>query len=355
MLRRFDSLVEDFSGVAMPMMRAVQVTRAKGSFEVVERPIPQPGAGMARIKVQACGVCHSDSVVKEGLFPNIAYPHVPGHEVAGVIDAVGADVADWKTGQRVGVGWHGGYCGHCDACRRGNFFACQTGQITGLSFDGGYQQYMIAPASALAMIPEQLPPVEAAPLMCAGVTTFNALRNSGARPGDTVAILGLGGLGHLGVQYASKMGFKVVGIARGKDKEPLAKKLGAKIYIDSEAANPADELLKLGGAKVILATVTAGEAMSAVEGGLAVNGTLLVVGAAPSMQVSPLWLLSGCRSVKGWYSGTSIDSQDTLAFSAGTGVRSMNETFPLEKAAEAYERMMSGKARFRVVLTMGEA
>jgi len=338
----------------MPMMRAVQVARAKGSFEVVERPIPQTGAGMARIKVQACGVCHSDSVVKEGLFPNIAYPRVPGHEVAGVIDAVGADVADWKTGQRVGVGWHGGYCGHCDACRRGNFFACQTGQITGLSFDGGYQQYMIAPASALAMIPEQLPPVEAAPLMCAGVTTFNALRNSGARPGETVAILGLGGLGHLAVQYAAKMGFKVVGIARGKDKEPLAKKLGAKIYIDSEAANPADELLKLGGAKVILATVTAGEAMSAVEGGLAVNGTLLVVGAAPSMQVSPLWLLTGCRSVKGWYSGTSIDSQDTLAFSAGTGVRSMNETFPLEKAAEAYERMMSGKARFRVVLTMGE-
>jgi D-arabinose 1-dehydrogenase-like Zn-dependent alcohol dehydrogenase len=274
--------------------------------------------------------------------------------VAGTIDAVGPDVAAWwQPGQRVGVGWNGGYCGHCDHCRRGNFFACVTGQVTGITFDGGYADYMIAPASAVALMPPELPPVEAAPLMCAGLTTFNALRNSGARPGDVVAILGLGGLGHLAVQYASKMGFRTVGIARGKDKEPLARKLGASVYIDSQAQDPAGALLELGGATVILATAISGEAMGAVQGGLAVNGTLLVVGAAPSMQISPVFLLSGCRSVKGWYSGTSIDTQDTLAFSARAEVRSMNETFPLERAAEAYDRMMSGKARVRVVLTLG--
>ena len=269
-----------------------------------------------------------------------------------MIDAVGAGVAGWQPGQRVGVGWNGGYCGHCDPCRRGDFFACVTGQVTGITYDGGYAEYMIAPASAVARMPAELPPVEAAPLMCAGLTTFNALRNSGARPGDVVAVLGLGGLGHLGVQYAAKMGFHTVGIARGKDKEPLARQLGASVYIDSQAQDPAAELLKLGGAKVILATATSGEAMSAVQGGLAVNGTLLIVGAAASMQVSPLLLLTGCRSIKGWYSGTSIDSQDTLAFSARTGVRSMNEVFPLERVAEAYDRMMSGKARFRVVLSI---
>jgi len=253
----------------------------------------------------------------------------------------------------VGVGWNGGYCGHCDHCRRGEFFACVSGQITGLSYDGGYGEYMVAPASAVALMPAELPPVEAAPLMCAGLTTFNALRNSGARPGDVVAILGLGGLGHLGVQYAAKMGFHTVGIARGQDKEPLARQLGASVYIDSQAQDPAAELIKLGGAKVILATVTSGDAMGAVQGGLAPNGTLLVLGVAESMQVSPLWLLTGCRSVKGWYSGTSIDSQDTLAFSVRTGVRSMNETYPLDRVSEGYERMMSGKARFRVVLTIG--
>jgi len=252
----------------------------------------------------------------------------------------------------VGVGWNGGYCGHCDHCRRGEFFACVTGQVTGVTFDGGYADYLIAPASAVARMPSDLSPVEAAPLMCAGVTTYNALRNSGARPGDVVAVLGLGGLGHLGVQYAAKMGFHTVGIARGKDKEPLARQLGATTYIDSQAQQPAAELQKLGGAKVILATATSGEAMAAVQGGLAVNGTLLIVGAAESLQVSPLWLLMGCRSIKGWYSGTSIDSQDTLAFSARAGVRPMNETFPLERVAEAYDRMMSGKARFRVVLTL---
>ena len=337
----------------MATMRVVQVSRPNGPFEIVERPIPEPGAGTVRLKVLACGICHSDSLTKGGAWPGLQYPRVPGHEVAGVIDAVGPGVPDWKPGERVGVGWNGGYCGHCDPCRRGEFFACVTGQVTGITYDGGYAEYLVAPANAVARMPADLLPAEAAPLMCAGLTTFNALRNSGARPGDVVAVLGLGGLGHLGVQYAAKMGFHTAGIARGKDKGPLARQLGAAAYIDSQAQDPAAELQKLGGARVILATATSGEAMSAVQGGLAVNGTLLVVGAAPSMQVSPLFLLSGCRSVKGWYSGTSIDSQDTLAFSARTGVRSMNETFPLERVAEAYDRMMSGKARFRVVLTIG--
>jgi len=337
----------------MKTMRAAQVSRPQGPFEVVERPLPEPGAGSVRIKVLACGICHSDSITKEGLFPGIQYPRVPGHEVAGVIDAVGPGVPGWEPGQQVGVGWNGGYCGYCDHCRRGEFFACVRGETTGVTYDGGYAEYLIAPASSVALRPADLPPVEAAPLMCAGLTTFNALRNSGARPGDVVAVLGLGGLGHLGVQYAAKMGFHTVGIARGKDKEPLARQLGASVYIDSQAQDPTAELLKLGGAKVILATATSGEAMSAVQGGLAANGTLLIVGAAESMQVSPLSLLMGCRAVKGWYSGTSIDSQDTLAFSQRTGVRPMNETYPLERAGEAYERMMSGKARFRVVLTIG--
>ena len=338
----------------MSKMRAAQVSRPNGPFEVVEREIPQPGAGSVRIKVQACGVCHSDALVKEGHWPGLSYPRVPGHEVIGVIDAVGTGVAGWVSGQRVGVGWHGGHCGRCDSCRRGDFFACQLAlQITGITFDGGYADYMIAPTAALALVPEDLSAVEGAPLMCAGITTFNSLRNSGARPGDVVAILGVGGLGHLGVQFAAKMGFKTVAIARGKDKEPLAKKLGAWHYIDSQAQDPAAELTKLGGASVILATVTNGEAMSAVLGGLGVNGTLIVVGAPQSLEVSPGLLIAGCRSIKGWYSGTSIDSQDTLKFSAFTGVRSMNEVFSLERVAEAYERMMSGKARFRVVLTTG--
>jgi D-arabinose 1-dehydrogenase-like Zn-dependent alcohol dehydrogenase len=338
----------------MAVMRVAQVPRPNGPFEIVERPIPEPGAGTVRIKVRACGICHSDSLTKEGLIPGIQYPRVPGHEVAGVIDKVGPGVLGWEAGQEVGVGWNGGYCGYCDHCRRGEFFACVRGQVTGITYDGGYGEYMVAPASAVARMPADLPPAEAAPLMCAGLTTFNALRNSGARPGDVVAVLGLGGLGHLGVQYAAKMGFNVVGIARGKDKEALARQLGASVYLDSQAQDPAAELQKLGGAKVILATATSGEAMSAVQGGLAVNGTLLVIGAAESMQVSPLFLLSGCRAVKGWYSGTSIDSQDTLAFSKRTGVRPMNETYPFDRVAEGYDRMMSGKARFRVVLTIGE-
>jgi len=336
----------------MTTMRVAQIPGPKRPFEIVERPVPQPTPGTVRIKVSACGVCHSDALVKEGLWPGIQYPRVPGHEVAGAIDAVGEGVTHWKVDQRVGVGWNGGYCGRCDNCRRGNLFACETQQVTGISFDGGYGEYMIAPATAVARFPDELPPVDAAPLMCAGLTTFNALRNSGARSGDVVAVLGLGGLGHLGVQYAAKMGFNVVAIARGKDKDPLARQLGAAIYIDSQSQDPAAELQKLGGASVVIATVTAGAAMSAVVGGLAPNGTLMVIGAAESLQLSPVVLIGGQRSVKGWYSGMSIDSEDALAFSARTGVHSMNETFPFERVNEAYERMMSGKARFRVVLTM---
>jgi D-arabinose 1-dehydrogenase-like Zn-dependent alcohol dehydrogenase len=339
----------------MSKMRAVQVARPGGPFEIVGREIPAPAAGHVRIKVQACGICHSDSLVKEGHWPGLQYPRVPGHEVVGVVDAVGAGVVQWQPGQRVGVGWHGGHCGYCDSCRNGDFFACKVAlQITGISFDGGYADYLVAPAVAVARLPEDLSAVEAAPLMCAGITTYNALRNSAARSGDLVAVLGLGGLGHLGVQYAVKMGFQTVGIARGSDKAPLARQLGAHHYIDSSAQDPAAELQKLGGAKVILATVTAGDAMSAVQGGLGVNGTLIVVGAAQSMLVSPLILINGRRSVKGWYSGTAQDSQDTLDFSVLSGVRSMNEVYPLERVAEAYDRMMSGKARFRVVLEMGK-
>jgi D-arabinose 1-dehydrogenase-like Zn-dependent alcohol dehydrogenase len=338
----------------MANMRAVQVARPNGPFEIVERKIPEPASGWVRIKVQACGICHSDSYAKEGNFPGMQFPRVPGHEVVGVIDAVGPGVARWKTGQRAGVGWHGGSCGYCDACRRGNSFACQTAtQITGITYDGGYADYMIAPADALALVPEGLSAEEAAPLMCAGVTTFNCLRNSGARPGDVAAILGLGGLGHLGVQFAAEMGFNTVAIARGKDKEAFARKTGALHYIDTQTQDPAAELRKLGGASVILATVTSGEAMQAVAGGLAVSGTLMLIGAVPSLEVSPLDLLRGRQSVKGWYSGTSIDSQDTLSFSVLSGVRSMNEVFPIGKVSEAYERMLSGKARFRVVLTTG--
>jgi D-arabinose 1-dehydrogenase-like Zn-dependent alcohol dehydrogenase len=339
----------------VPTMRAVQVSRPGGPLELVERPVPDPGPGSVRIQVQACGICHSDAMTKDGHWPGIKYPRVPGHEVIGLIDAVGPDVpARWQPGQRVGVGWHAWHCGSCDTCRRADFFACQTGiQVTGISFDGGYADYMVAPAAALAVVPEGLTAADGAPLMCAGVTTFNALRNSGAKPGDLVAVLGIGGLGHLGVQYAAKMGFRTAAVARGTDKESLARQLGATYYVDSKASDPAAELAKLGGAKVVLATVTDGAAMAATVGGLAPHGRLLVLGAAGPMEVSPLPLIMGRRAIEGWYSGTSIDSQDTLAFSVQTGVRSMNEAYPLEKAAEAYDRMMSGKARFRVVLTTG--
>jgi D-arabinose 1-dehydrogenase-like Zn-dependent alcohol dehydrogenase len=337
----------------MPKMRVAQISHAKGPFELVERDIPEPPSGKVRVKVQACGVCHSDSVTKDGLFPGIEYPRVPGHEIIGTVDAAGPGVVGWQPGQRVGVGWHGGNCGYCDNCRNGDAFACQTETlVTGISHDGGYAEYMIAPTTALARVPDDLTSVEAAPLMCAGITTFNALRNSGARPGEVVAVLGIGGLGHLGVQFAVKLGFKTIAIARGADKAPLAQQLGAHQYIDSQVEDPAEGLQKLGGAKVILATATSGAAMNAVQGGLAVRGTLLIVGVPDSLNINPLPLILGSRSVKGWYSGTSIDSQQTLAFSALTGVRSMNEIYPLARAAEAYNRMMSGEARFRVVLTM---
>ncbi|HXJ96295.1 MAG TPA: alcohol dehydrogenase [Terriglobia bacterium] len=338
----------------MPKMRAVQVPQAGGPWELVEREIPAPGPGWVRIRVEACGICHSDSLVKEGHWPGITYPRVPGHEVAGVIDAIGAEVAEWQVGQRAGVGWYGGHCGHCEPCRRGDFIVCRNGLICGISFDGGYQEYMVAPAQALALIPNELSSVEAGPLLCAGITTYNSLRNSGARSGDLVAILGIGGLGHLGVQYAAKMGFRTAAIARGADKGPLAFRLGAHHYIDSQSQNPAEELTKLGGASVILATVTNAKAMSAVIGGLGIGGKLIILGAAfEPMEVSGLELLGGRRSITGWPSGTSIDSQDTLGFSALTGVRSMNEVYPLERVTEAYGLMMSGNARFRVVLTMG--
>jgi D-arabinose 1-dehydrogenase-like Zn-dependent alcohol dehydrogenase len=337
----------------MAKMRAAQVARPGGELELVERDIPQPAHGEVRVKVEACGICHGDVLVKEGRFPGIEYPRVPGHEVAGVVDEVGGGVKPWKVGDRVGVGWYGGSCGYCDPCRHGDGLACKTEtRVTGLTCDGGYAEYMTVRAEALARIPEELSPAEAGPLVCAGLTTFNALRNSGARPGELVAIHGLGGLGHLGVQYAAKMGFRTVGIARGPDKQALARELGAWRYIDSQAADPAAELQKLGGAQVILATVTDGAAMKAVLGGLGVGGSMVIVGAAHSLEVSPLFLLGGRRAVKGWASGTSIDSQETMAFSVLTGVRSRNEVFPLERVAEAYERMMSGKARFRVVLQM---
>jgi D-arabinose 1-dehydrogenase-like Zn-dependent alcohol dehydrogenase len=347
--------MKDTIGGTMSRMCVVQITEPKGPLELVEREIPEPGAGFVRLKVEACGVCHSDSLTKEGIWPGIQYPRVPGHEIAGIIDAAGTGVAGWTPGQRVGVGWHGGHCGHCDSCRRGDFVTCQIApQVPGITYDGGYAEYMIAPVEALALIPEELSAIDAGPLMCAGITTFNPLRNSGARPGETVAVLGVGGLGHLGIQFAAKMGFKTVAIARGGDKEPLARKLGAGHYIDSQAQDAAAELAKLGGARVILATVTSGEAMSAVLGGLGVNGKLIVLGAAAEpLEVPATLLIAGRRSIIGWPSGTSIDSQDALSFSVLTGVRPMTEVFPLERAAEAYKRMMSGKARFRVVLATG--
>ena len=340
----------------MPKMRAVQVSRPGGPLETVEREIPVPGPGFVRVRVEACGICHSDSLTKEGLWPGIEYPRVPGHEIAGVVDAVGPDVPAWKPGDRVGIGWHGGHCGYCDPCRRGDLLLCRFGaRIPGITHDGGYEDYVSVPSSALARIPDSLTAVEAAPLLCAGVTTFNSLRHAGARPGDLVAVLGLGGLGHLGVQFVSKMGFDTVAIARGRDKEPLALQLGARVYIDSREQDAAAELMRLGGARLILATVTSGAAMTAVIGGLGADGKLLVVGAPHDpLQVPAGLIIGGRRSIAGWPSGRSIDSEDTMAFAARTGVRSMNEVFPLDAAAQAYERMMRGAARFRVVLMMTE-
>jgi D-arabinose 1-dehydrogenase-like Zn-dependent alcohol dehydrogenase len=336
-------------------MKAAQISKAGGDFELVERDIPEPGPGQVRVKVEACGICHSDVLVKEGLWPGLQYPRVPGHEIAGRIDVLGDGVTGWKKGQRVGVGWHGGHDFVCEQCRRGDFGMCVNRKVTGIDFDGGYAEYMIAPAAALAAIPDELPAEEAGPFMCAGVTVYNALRNSGARPGDVVAVQGIGGLGHLGVQYARRMGFETVALGRGKDKEALARKLGAHHYIDSGAGDTAAELQKLGGARVILATAPNAEAISAVVGGLGVNGNLLVPAApADPLTVSVMPLIMGRRSVSGWYSGTARDSQDTLEFSALTAVHPMIEKYPLSRVAEAYQQMHSGKVRFRVVLTMNE-
>ena len=339
----------------MAKMKAVQVPKAGADFEIVEREIPEPGTGQVRVKVEACGICHSDVLVKDGLWPGIQYPRVPGHEIAGRIDAVGSNVTQWKKGQRVGVGWHGGHCFVCEQCRRGDFAMCVNRKITAIDFDGGYAEYMIAPASAVALIPDELPPEEAGPFMCAGVTVYNALRNSGARGGDVVAVHGIGGLGHLGVQYARQMGFKTVALGRGKDKGPLAKKLGAHQYIDTDASDPVAELQKLGGARVILATAPSAKAISALVDGLSPSGNLLVP-AAPNepLTISMMSMIAGRRSVSGCYSGTAKDSQDTLEFSALTGVHPMIEKYPLSRVADAYEQMHSGRVRFRVVLTMEE-
>jgi D-arabinose 1-dehydrogenase-like Zn-dependent alcohol dehydrogenase len=339
--------------VGIAPMKVVQVPKAGADFEVVEREIPDPGAGHVRLKVQACGVCHSDVLTKEGLWPGIQYPRIPGHEVVGIIDEVGAGVSEWTVGQRTGVGWHGGHDGTCISCRRGDFGNCVNMKRPGISYDGGYQQYMVAPVEALAAIPESLNDTEAAPLLCAGVTTFNALRHSGALPSDLVAVQGIGGLGHLGIQFANKFGYRVAAIGRGPENAALAKKLGASVYIDSKATNAAEELQRLGGAKVILATAPNSKAMSELVDGLGPNGKLMVIGADfDPIEVTPLQLISGSRTIQGWASGTPTDSEDTLRFAELTGVRPMIEAYPLEKAAEAYARMMSGDAQFRVVLTM---
>ena len=337
----------------MAKMKAVQVPKPGADFEIVEREIPQLGPGQVRIRVQACGVCHSDQVTKDGVFPGISYPRVPGHEVAGVIDEVGAGVTTWKNGERVGVGWYGGHDGTCLSCRRGDFGNCVSAIVSGVSYDGGYQEYMVAPVEALAHMPESLDAAEAAPLMCAGITTFNALRHAGGLPSDLVAIQGIGGLGHLGIQFAKKFGYRVAAIGRGPGNAALARKLGADVYIDSVATDPAAELNKLGGASVILATAPSGKSMSALIDGLAPSGSLVVIGvSADPIEVFPAQLVLQQKRIQGWYSGIATDSEDTLRFAEMIGVRPMIEKYPLAKAAEAYARMMSGKAEFRVVLTM---
>ena len=339
--------------VAAATMKTAQVPAPGAVFQIIEREIPVPGPGQVRIKVEACGVCHSDAFTKDGSWPGIQYPRVPGHEVVGTIDRVGAGPSPWKQGQRVGVGWHGGHDGTCRQCRRGDFRNCRNLQVPGISYDGGYQEYMLAPVEALVAIPDSLGAAEAAPLLCAGITTYNALRHSGALPGDLVAVQGIGGLGHLGIQFARKFGYEVAAIGRGPETGPLAEKLGASHYIDSKATDAADALQRMGGARVILATAPSAKAMSALVDGLGPNGRLLVVGAAfDPIEVTPVQLITGSRSIQGWASGTPADSEDTLRFAQLTGVRPMIETYPLERAADAYARMLSGEAEFRVVLSM---
>src|SRR6516164_2684226 len=339
--------------VGIAPMKAAQIAKAGGDFEIVDRQIPNPGAGEVRIKVQACGVCHSDVFVKEGLWPGLQYPRVPGHEVAGIIDELGAGVIGWTKGQRIGVGWHGGQDNTCIECRRGRFLYCRNPKVAGITYDGGYQQYMLAPVEALAAIPNTLSDAEAGPMLCAGVTIFNALRHSGASPGDLVAVQGVGGLGHLGIQFGNKFGYKVAAIGRGGENALLAKKLGASAYIDSKATNAAEELQKLGGAQAILSTAPNSKAMSELIDGLGPTGNFMVVGiSSDPIAVTPLQLIIGERAIRGSAVGTPTDSEDTMNFAELTGVRPMIETYPLEKAEEAYARMMSGKAEFRVVLTM---
>lgn len=337
----------------MAKMKIAVVPKAGANFELQEREIPQPGPGQVRIRVQACGVCFGDHLVKDGIWPGLTYPRSPGHEIAGVIAELGPGVTTWKQGQRVGVGWHGGQDNTCLSCRRGDFGNCAQLKITGINYDGGYAEYMVAPAEALAQMPDSLDAAEAAPLLCAGITTYNSLRHNGAMPGDLVAVLGIGGLGHLGVQFANKFGYRVAAISRGREREPLAKKLGASIYIDSSATNAAEELQKLGGAQVILATAPSGNATSELIAGLGPRGKMVVLGAgADSIQVSPGHLIVGSKTIQGWASGIPTDSEDTLRFAELTGVRTMIEKFPLDQVNDAYARMMSGKAQFRVVLTM---
>ena len=334
-------------------MRAIQVRKPGEPLELVEIPVPEPGPGEVRVRVRACGICHSDMFTVAGAWPGISYPRTPGHEIAGIIDSVGAGVTSRQPGERVGIGWHGGHDGTCPSCLRGDFVTCRTLRTPGLSYDGGYAEYVVAPANVLAPIPEALSFEEAAPLMCAGVTTYNALRHSGARAGDVVAVLGIGGLGHLGVQFAAKMGFETIAIARGEEKREMALKLGAASYIDSLTEDVASRLNARGGARVVLSTVTSSSAMEPIVGGLSVDGQLLIVGASlEPLPVATISLLGARRSIQGWPSGTGADSADTLAFSALSGVRPMIETLPLARAAEAYERMMSGAARFRMVLTI---
>jgi D-arabinose 1-dehydrogenase-like Zn-dependent alcohol dehydrogenase len=338
----------------MALMKVAQISKASGPFEIVERDIPEPGPGQVRIKVAACGICHSDALVKNAVYPGLQLPRVPGHEISGRIDAVGAGVAQWRAGQRVGVGWHGGHCFICDACRRGDFILCKNEKITGISFDGGYGEYTIVPAEAVASIPDSLSAEEAAPLLCAGITVFNSMRNSGTRAGDLVAVHGIGGLGHLGVQFARQMGFQTVAIGRGSDKEPLAKKLGAHAYIDAGSTDAADELKKLGGARLILATAPDAKSISGIVGGLAGSGKLLVVGVPfEPISVAVMQIVGRRNAIQGWPSGSSIDSEDTLRFSGLSGVRPMIEKYPLSKVNEAFEQMSSGRVRFRVVLTLG--
>jgi D-arabinose 1-dehydrogenase-like Zn-dependent alcohol dehydrogenase len=337
----------------MPKMKVAIVPKAGADFELIEREIPQPPAGHVRIKVQACGVCFSDHLVKDGLWPGLSYPRSPGHEIAGIIDEIGSGVTSWKRGARVGVGWHGGQDNTCVQCRRGDFVNCSSLKITGISYDGGYAEYTVVPIEAVAHMPSSFDAAEAGPLLCAGITTFNALRRSGAMPGDLVAVQGIGGLGHLGVQFASKFGYHVVAISRGKDSEALAKKLGAHIYIDSAAVDAAAELQELGGARVILATAPSSKAMSALVNGLGANGCMMIVGAGgDAIEATPAQLIFGNKRLQGWASGLPTDSEDTLRFAEYTGVRPMIEKYPLDKVNEAWARMISGKAQFRVVLTM---